>query len=116
MQPHDQAPGQLLAVELERFWRQHVCDDHLEAAVMKAARQAAGVLHAQALLRQALGALPRRGGARDHELAHVVHLDNSGASASARDKAGRRALTDRRTARQHQRRSHAQVGHPPSVQ
>ena len=91
----------MLAVQLERFRRQDISDDHLEPVLMETASEATGILHAQALLRQAFTTIPWRGSSRDHELAHVVHVDDSSASASACNKAGRRALTHRRTTRQH---------------
>lgn len=104
VQSHDQALRQKLAVQPERFRRQDISDDHLEAVLVKAPGKAAGVVYAQALLRQALRAIPGRGSSRHYELAHVVHLNDRSASAPAGHKASGRALTHRGTARQHQGR------------
>ena len=101
VQSHDHAPGQMLTVQPERFWREDISDDHLEPVLVKTASKPAGILHAQALLRHAFGTIPWRGSSRDHELAQVVHVDDSSASASAGNKTGRRALAHRRTSRQH---------------
>ena len=101
VQSHDQAPGQMLAVQVERFRRQDINDDHLKPVLLKTASEAAGILHAQALLGQAFRTSPWRGSSRDHKLAYVVHVDDSSTSASACNKASRRVLTHRRTSRQH---------------
>jgi hypothetical protein len=46
VQSHDQALRQMLAVQLKRFRRQDISDDHLEAVLVKASSEAACVVHA----------------------------------------------------------------------
>jgi hypothetical protein len=95
VQSHDQAAGQMPTVQLERFRRQDISNDHLEPALVKTASVATGILHAQALLRQALRddpmarPLPRpRAGARRPRRGHEPYAAWSGGLRQARMRQG----------------------------
>lgn len=92
---HDQAPGQLPSVQIAGLWREHVSDDYLDAHGHEIASETAGVGHPEPLLFPAFRPLPRRGSARDDQLAHIIHIDEGTSRAAFREGTRRHTLAHR---------------------
>jgi hypothetical protein len=100
---HNHAPGQLPSVQGAGLWREHVSDDDLDAHGHEIASQAAGVRNAKPLLFPTFLSHPRRGSARDDQLAHIIHIDEGASPTTVRKGTRRHTLAHRRPSRENQR-------------